>query len=128
MKAKDKVRRRRANGAPCRSERGEGVPASERRWKSGGAKPRSNKTAATLATSKVDERWAAIGDDQPLDSRLPRPIERSRIVDRKMMSDEDLVARSMGGDLDSFNQLVLRWERPIYALAITCHRPRGRRA
>jgi RNA polymerase sigma-70 factor (ECF subfamily) len=34
-----------------------------------------------------------------------------------MMSDEELVARSMGGDLDSFNQLVLRWERPIYALA-----------
>ena len=33
------------------------------------------------------------------------------------MSDEELVARSMGGDLDSFNQLVLRWERPIYALA-----------
>ncbi|HEX5473688.1 MAG TPA: RNA polymerase sigma factor [Vicinamibacterales bacterium] len=32
-------------------------------------------------------------------------------------SDEDLVARSMGGDLDSFNQLVLRWERPIFALA-----------
>ena len=23
----------------------------------------------------------------------------------------------MGGDLDSFNQLVLRWERPIYSLA-----------
>ena len=34
-----------------------------------------------------------------------------------MPSDEELVARSMGGDLDSFNQLVLRWERPIYALA-----------
>ena len=33
------------------------------------------------------------------------------------MSDEELVARSRGGDLDSFNQLVLRWERPIYALA-----------
>lgn len=32
-------------------------------------------------------------------------------------TDEDLVARSMGGDLDSFNQLILRWERPIYALA-----------
>lgn len=32
-------------------------------------------------------------------------------------TDEDLVARSRGGDLDSFNQLVLRWERPIYALA-----------
>ncbi len=32
-------------------------------------------------------------------------------------SDEELVTRSMGGDLDSFNQLVLRWERPIYALA-----------
>jgi RNA polymerase sigma-70 factor (ECF subfamily) len=32
-------------------------------------------------------------------------------------TDEDLVARSRGGDLDSFNQLILRWERPIYALA-----------
>src|SRR5690242_11546360 len=32
-------------------------------------------------------------------------------------TDEELVARSMGGDVDSFNQLVLRWERPIYALA-----------
>src|SRR6476619_6335764 len=32
-------------------------------------------------------------------------------------SDEELVARSRGGDLDSFNQLVVRWERPIYALA-----------
>lgn len=32
-------------------------------------------------------------------------------------TDEELVARSVGGDLDSFNQLVVRWERPIYALA-----------
>jgi RNA polymerase sigma-70 factor (ECF subfamily) len=33
------------------------------------------------------------------------------------LTDEELVTRSRGGDLDSFNQLVLRWERPIYALA-----------
>jgi len=32
-------------------------------------------------------------------------------------TDEELVARSMAGDAESFNQLVLRWERPIYALA-----------
>lgn len=32
-------------------------------------------------------------------------------------SDEELVTLSQGGDLDSFNQLVMRWERPIYALA-----------
>ena len=32
-------------------------------------------------------------------------------------TDEELVARSQGGDLDSFNQLIIRWERPIYALA-----------
>src|ERR687897_3944207 len=32
-------------------------------------------------------------------------------------TDEELVAKSQGGDLDSFNQLVVRWERPIYALA-----------
>jgi RNA polymerase sigma-70 factor, ECF subfamily len=34
-----------------------------------------------------------------------------------MTTDEELVARAMGGDADSFNQLILRWERPIYALA-----------
>ena len=34
-----------------------------------------------------------------------------------MLSDEELVDRSRNGDLDSYNQLVLRWERPIYALA-----------
>jgi RNA polymerase sigma-70 factor (ECF subfamily) len=32
-------------------------------------------------------------------------------------TDEELVARSIDGDIESFNQLVLRWERPIYALA-----------
>jgi RNA polymerase sigma-70 factor, ECF subfamily len=32
-------------------------------------------------------------------------------------TDEELVARSIGGDVESFNQLILRWERPIYALA-----------
>ena len=32
-------------------------------------------------------------------------------------SDEELVALATAGDLDSFNQLVARWERPIYALA-----------
>jgi len=32
-------------------------------------------------------------------------------------TDEELVARSVGGDADSFNELIVRWERPIYALA-----------
>ena len=32
-------------------------------------------------------------------------------------TDEELVARSIGGDTQSFNELILRWERPIYALA-----------
>src|SRR6202521_6192648 len=33
------------------------------------------------------------------------------------ITDEELVARSRSGDTDSFNQLVRRWERPIFALA-----------
>src|SRR2546423_13846400 len=33
------------------------------------------------------------------------------------IDDEELVAKSIGGDADSFNELILRWERPIYALA-----------
>ena len=32
-------------------------------------------------------------------------------------TDEELVAKSNGGDPDSFNELIRRWERPIYALA-----------
>jgi RNA polymerase sigma-70 factor (ECF subfamily) len=32
-------------------------------------------------------------------------------------TDEELVARSRKGDVESFNQLITRWERPIYALA-----------
>jgi len=36
---------------------------------------------------------------------------------RMTSTDEELVARSIRGDADSFNELILRWERPIYALA-----------
>ncbi len=34
-----------------------------------------------------------------------------------MRTDEELVALSIGGDRDSFDQLVQRWERQIFALA-----------
>ncbi len=33
------------------------------------------------------------------------------------ITDEELVVRSQDGDVESFNQLIKRWERPIYALA-----------
>ena len=33
------------------------------------------------------------------------------------LDDEELVTRSRSGDTESFNQLVHRWERPIFALA-----------
>ena len=36
---------------------------------------------------------------------------------RMTWTDEELVAQSIRGDADSFNELILRWERPIYALA-----------
>jgi RNA polymerase sigma-70 factor (ECF subfamily) len=32
-------------------------------------------------------------------------------------TDEELVAAATAGDLESFNELVSRWERPIFALA-----------
>jgi RNA polymerase sigma-70 factor, ECF subfamily len=49
--------------------------------------------------------------------RLPAPLARLNQQQDMPSSDEELVTLSQGGDLDSFNQLVLRWERPIYALA-----------
>src|SRR5215472_8190708 len=36
---------------------------------------------------------------------------------RMTWTDEELVAKSISGDTDRFNELILRWERPIYALA-----------
>ena len=56
----------------------------------------------------------------PSDGQTPRGASKptENVTSLGMAStDEELVARSMGGDHDSFNQLVLRWERPIYALA-----------
>ena len=44
------------------------------------------------------------------------PGRSPRLV-RTGWTDEELVARSVNGDAESFNQLILRWERPIYALA-----------
>ena len=32
-------------------------------------------------------------------------------------TDEELVALAAAGDTNAFNQLVVRWERPIYTLA-----------
>src|SRR5262245_56031248 len=53
--------------------------------------------------------------------RLCTPIRRLNDLrdprSRMTWTDEELVARSIGGDADSFNELVVRWERPIYALA-----------
>src|SRR5262245_40447508 len=43
-----------------------------------------------------------------------RRTVRSLLMTR---TDEELVALSRTGDVDSFNQLIVRWERPIYALA-----------
>ena len=42
---------------------------------------------------------------------------REAFKPRMTVTDDELVARSIGGDTESFNQLILRWERPIYALA-----------
>ena len=45
------------------------------------------------------------------------------------VTDEQLVALAADGDTGAFNQLVVRWERPIFALAYrTLGRERGGRA
>src|SRR6186713_1094882 len=65
-------------------------------------------------------RWAdghMIVARRPGDGRhrlTGRRTVRSLLMTR---TDEELVARSRSGDVDSFNQLIVRWERPIFALA-----------
>jgi RNA polymerase sigma-70 factor, ECF subfamily len=48
---------------------------------------------------------------------LDNKARETRVLPQMAWTDEELVARSVAGDADSFNQLILRWERPIYALA-----------
>lgn len=43
--------------------------------------------------------------------------DQKAVVSATPVTDEELVARAQAGDQESFNQLVARWERPIYALA-----------
>ena len=45
------------------------------------------------------------------------PQIRTMRTSQTAQTDEELVASATAGDLESFNQLVSRWERPIYALA-----------
>lgn len=48
----------------------------------------------------------------------PGRLSTQKVPARRMTrTDEELVARSIRGDAESFNELILRWERPIYALA-----------
>ena len=46
-----------------------------------------------------------------------RQVQASGAQEGIIRTDEELVALATAGDLDCFNQLVARWERPIYALA-----------
>lgn len=48
------------------------------------------------------------------ESTVTRPAE---IALRMPWTDEELVAKTIGGDANSFNELIVRWERPIFALA-----------
>jgi RNA polymerase sigma-70 factor (ECF subfamily) len=56
-------------------------------------------------------------DEPPAAAGRARREGATLTVQALTITDEELVARSMDGDVDSFNQLIKRWERPIYALA-----------
>src|SRR5436853_4680220 len=44
-------------------------------------------------------------------------MSSARLAPTMTWTDEELVTRARTGDTESFNQLVRRWERPIFALA-----------
>jgi RNA polymerase sigma-70 factor (ECF subfamily) len=65
-----------------------------------------HRTASYLMTARGDRFDAWTPDEEGTGNRASMAV-----------TDEELVARVVAGDTDSFNQLILRWERPIYALA-----------
>ena len=54
-----------------------------------------------------------VGTPSKVGREKRKDVPRSRMT----WTDEELVAKSVGGDAESFNELILRWERPIFALA-----------
>src|SRR3954466_13800372 len=91
----------------------------------GAADPRLNECTSGRFQGRCEpiaRRPALDAPHAPLAAHIDRRVRRSgyneRILRARMTStDEELVARSIRGDADSFNELILRWERPIYALA-----------
>jgi RNA polymerase sigma-70 factor (ECF subfamily) len=67
----------------------------------------------SLKDGRIVAEWNFVGHPAGRGPPASNLIERARMA----WTDEELVARSVGGDVDSFNQLILRWERPIFALA-----------
>ena len=64
---------------------------------------------------RPESRGRLNGDPRRLTSN--NAVEEGARLVRTAWTDEELVARSIAGDTESFDQLILRWERPIYALA-----------
>jgi RNA polymerase sigma-70 factor, ECF subfamily len=65
------------------------------------------------ATDGTVRQTLRVGTPSKASREKRKDVPRSRMT----WTDEELVAKSIGGDAESFNQLILRWERPIYALA-----------
>lgn len=73
----------------------------------------SAEVSAAMLISKFARHAPAILAHRPSNQKA----KRGRAARPMPSTDEELVARSIGGDSESFDQLILRWERPIYALA-----------
>src|SRR5438874_6657788 len=77
--------------------------------------------AGRYRLSSTVHRLITWGPDSPVQhggsGPGPGSLEKRPSALRMTWTDEELVARSIGGDADSFNELIHRWERPIYALA-----------
>ncbi len=81
------------------------------RWPAAADRPRLFEALRRLNSRRPDPPVPAGAESEPPEDLL------QDVAVRVGLTDEELVARSVGGDTDCFNQLIKRWEKPIYALA-----------
>jgi RNA polymerase sigma-70 factor (ECF subfamily) len=85
---------------------------------------RATQESAPVPPSKRDGGEVLLADRDTAD-RDAVALASSRPVSLETMDDEALVRRAQAGDLDAFNQLVVRHERPVFNVALRLLRDVG---
>ena len=85
---------------------------------------RATQESAPVPPPEREGGEVLLADRDTADRDAGAPVN-SRPVSLEALDDEALVRRAQAGDLDAFNQLVVRHERPVFNVALRLLRDVG---